>query len=129
MATAQGENDFPDSKMYSFASHHGVWLDYRFKSYVDENTEWTAYGPNVPASAAGKKFTLKENFLSAEKVTLIYSALNSIDKHKVQMWFYDTHWDTEFKNLEYFYFHNFTTFVSKIMYLFDFTSSYILKYC
>ena len=99
MATAQGANDFPDSKMYSFASHHGVWLDYRFKSYVDENTEWTAYGPNVPASAAGKKFTLKENFLSAEKVTLIYSALNSIDKHQVQMWFYDVHWDAEFKNL------------------------------
>ena len=46
-----------------------------------------------------KKFTLKENFLSAEKVTLIYSALNSIDKHKVQMWFYDVHWDAEFKNL------------------------------
>ena len=100
VASASGTNDFPGGKMYVYASEYGVHMPHRYRThFTPEVTVWKNTDPTASASEKAKEYTLKQNFLQVDKISLSYIALNDIHKQTLRMWFYDNHWNTEFKNL------------------------------
>ena len=99
-AIASGANDFPGGKMYVYASEYGVYMPHRYRAhFTPEVTVWKNNDPTASASEKAKQYTLKQNFIQADKVTLSYISLDDVHKQSIRMWFYDEHWNTEFKNL------------------------------
>ena len=98
-ATASGSNDFPNNQMYAYAGPKGVWLDHKYKDYVTESTVWKNSNPNATNLEKSKSYTIKQNFLTASKITISYRSLNEYNKHKVLMWVQDPYWNNEFKQL------------------------------
>tara|TARA_B100000886_G_scaffold179478_1_gene123052 strand:- start:815 stop:3922 length:3108 start_codon:yes stop_codon:yes gene_type:complete len=98
-ATASGTNNFPNNQMYAYANEWGVWLDPKYNTYVDENTEWKNSNPNATDAQKAKSYTIQSNPIVVSKITVGYIALDDIHKHIVQMWTRDEFWNTEYKNL------------------------------
>ena len=100
IATAEGSNDFPGGQMYVWAGEYGVHMPHRYRTnFTPDVTVWKNNSPTASASEKAKSYTLKSNFIQADKVTLSYIALNDVHNHTVRMWLNDEHWNTEFKNL------------------------------
>ena len=86
-------------QMYSFANEYGVYLEERFRPYVNESTIWKNNDWNASDADKAKNYNLKTNYLRAEKRTVSYIALEDTHKQQVQLWHSDTYWNDEFKNL------------------------------
>ena len=99
VAKATGSNDFPDNNMYAYAGPNGVWLDNKYKNYVTNTTTWTNSNPNATALEKSKSYSLNQNFLTANKISISYRSLNEYNKHNVLIWVQDPYWNSEFKNL------------------------------
>ncbi len=99
-ATASGTNDFPSGKMYVYASEYGVHMPHRYRAhFTPDVTVWKNTDPTASANEKAKQYTLKQNFIQADKITVSYIALDDVHKQSIRMWFYEEHWNTEFKNL------------------------------
>ena len=86
-------------QMYSYASEHGVYLEERFRPYVNDSTIWKNNEWNASAADKAKNYNLKSNYLRAEKRTISYIALEDTHKQQIQLWHSDPNWNDEFKNL------------------------------
>ena len=99
-ATASGANEFPNGKMYLWASEYGVYVPHRYRGYfTPEVTTWKNMSPTASSAERSKEYTLKQNFIQVDKITVSYIALNDVHKNNIRMWHNDQHWDTQFKNL------------------------------
>ena len=54
-------------QMYSFANEYGVYLEERFRPYVNESTIWKNNDWNASDADKAKNYNLKTNYLRAEK--------------------------------------------------------------
>jgi len=85
--------------MYTYASEHGVYLEHRYRGYTTASTQWKNNSPSATEAQKAKTYTLKQNFLKAEKYSTKYISLEDTHKQEVNFHFNDPHWDTQFKNL------------------------------
>ena len=86
--------------MYLWASEYGVFVPHRYRGYfTPEVTTWKNMSPTASSAERSKEYTLKQNFIQVDKITVSYIALNDVHKNSIRMWHNDQHWDTQFKNL------------------------------
>jgi len=86
-------------QMYSYANEHGVYLEERFRPYVNESTIWKNNDWTASDAEKAKNYNLKSNYLRAEKRTVSYIALEDTHKQQIQLGHSDAFWNDEFKNL------------------------------
>ena len=99
-ATANASNEFPMNQMYLWASEYGVYVPHRYRGFfTPEVTVWKNMSPTASSAERSKEYTLKQNFIQVDKITVSYIALNDIHKNSVRIWHNDEHWNAQFKNL------------------------------
>ena len=95
---AQGSGASFD-QMYSYANEHGVYLEERFRPYVNESTVWKNNEWNASDADKAKNYNLRSNYLRAEKRTISYISLDDTHLQQIQLSHHDPYWDAEFKTL------------------------------